>query len=347
MIAPAAILARLPALAASFTLSLPSNWQERPVTTPDRPHIPVLLDAVLDLLRVAELPAGCFVDGTVGAGGHAAAILETAPQARLLGLDRDPAALALARQRLAPFGERATLLHASYEDMSAAVAGWLGDGAAGVDGILLDLGVSSMQLDTPERGFAFMQDGPLDMRFDPTSDGPTAAELVNHLDADELADILYRYGEERHSRRIAQAIVAARPLHTTRALAEVVARARRGPREKIHPATRTFQALRIAVNDELGAVERALPRAIDLLRPGGRLAVISFHSLEDRIVKQTFKREATDCLCPPRQPVCTCGHRARVALITRKPVEATEAEIALNPRSRSARLRVVERLADA
>jgi 16S rRNA (cytosine1402-N4)-methyltransferase len=204
-----------------------------------------------------------------------------------------------------------------------------------------------MQLDQAERGFAFMQDGPLDMRFDPTSGEPSAADLVNLLDAGELADILYRYGEERHSRRIAQAIVAARPLHTTRALAEVVARASRGPREKIHPATRTFQALRIAVNDELGAVERALPATISLLRPGGRLAVISFHSLEDRIVKQTFKREATDCLCPPRQPICTCGHRASVALITRKPVEADEAEIARNPRSRSAKLRVVERLGES
>jgi 16S rRNA (cytosine1402-N4)-methyltransferase len=311
---------------------------------PDRPHIPVLLAPVLDLLRVNELRAGRFVDGTVGAGGHAAAILEAAPDARLLGLDRDPAALALARERLAPFGERATLVHASYEDMPAQVAAWLGEGAQ-VDGILLDLGVSSMQLDQAERGFAFMQEGPLDMRFDPTSDVPTAADLVNLLEADELADILYRYGEERHSRRIAQAIVANRPFHTTRELAEVVASAYRGPREKIHPATRTFQALRIAVNDELGAVERTLPRAIDLLRPGGRLAVISFHSLEDRIVKQTFKREATDCICPPRQPVCTCGHTASVKLITRKPVEADDAEIAHNPRSRSAKLRVVERLA--
>lgn len=315
---------------------------------PDRPHIPVLLEPVLRLLRVAEIgasdEAGRFVDGTVGAGGHAAAILEAAPGARLLGLDRDPAALALARERLAPFGARAALAHASYEDMPEQVAAWLSEDDPLVDGILLDLGVSSMQLDQAERGFAFMQDGPLDMRFDPTSGEPSAADLVNLLDAGELADILYRYGEERHSRRIAQAIVAARPLHTTRALAEVVARASRGPREKIHPATRTFQALRIAVNDELGAVERALPATISLLRPGGRLAVISFHSLEDRIVKQTFKREATDCLCPPRQPICTCGHRASVALITRKPVEADEAEIARNPRSRSAKLRVVERL---
>jgi len=308
------------------------------------PHIPVLLDAVLDALRAIEHPAGRFVDGTVGAGGHAAAILAAAPDARLLGLDRDPAALELARARLAPFGDRATLVHSSYERMGILVPAWLGAESPGADGILLDLGLSSMQLDDPARGFAFMQEGPLDMRFDPASGGPNAAEIVNTWDADELADVLFRYGEERHARRIARALVAARPIHTTRELAAAVEQAQRGPREKIHPATRTFQALRIAVNDELGAVERVLPAAISLLRPGGRLAVISFHSLEDRIVKQTFKTEATDCLCPPRQPVCTCGHRARVALITRKPIQPDADEVAANPRSRSARLRVAERL---
>jgi 16S rRNA (cytosine1402-N4)-methyltransferase len=303
----------------------------------------VLLDAVLDGLRVSDHPARRFVDGTVGAGGHAAAVLSAAPEARLLGLDRDPAALALARERLAPFGDRATLRHASYEQIAEIVPGWLGD-APGVDGILLDLGISSMQVDDPARGFAFMHDGPLDMRFDPSSAGITAADIVNTWDADEIADILFRYGEERHSRRIARAVVAARPITSTRQLADVVAHAQRGPREKIHPATRTFQALRIAVNDELGALERVLPRAIDLLRPGGRLAVISFHSLEDRIVKQTFKEEAADCICPPRQPVCTCGHAARVDLITRKPITASADEIAQNPRARSAKLRIVARL---
>ncbi|MBN1202181.1 MAG: 16S rRNA (cytosine(1402)-N(4))-methyltransferase RsmH [Anaerolineae bacterium] len=312
---------------------------------PHVPHIPVLLDAVLDALRVIDLPAGLFVDGTVGAGGHAHAILSAAPDARLLGLDRDPAALALAHERLAPFGERAALVHTSYEHMQDAVARWQHDDTPQVDGILLDLGVSSMQVENAARGFSFSQDGPLDMRFDPASAGPTAADIVNTWDADELANILYRYGEERHSRRIARAILAARPLNSTRALAEVVAQAMPGPRQKIHPATRTFQALRIAVNDELGAIERALPDAVDLLRPGGRLVVISFHSLEDRIVKQTFKREATNCLCPPRQPVCTCGHVARVRLLTRKPIRPGEAEAARNPRSRSARLRVTERLA--
>ncbi|MCZ7539982.1 MAG: 16S rRNA (cytosine(1402)-N(4))-methyltransferase RsmH [Anaerolineae bacterium] len=320
------------------------------MTRPDAPHIPVLLDAVLAALRVAERPAGRFVDGTVGAGGHAAAILTAAPDAHLLGLDRDPAALALARARLAPFEGRVALRHASYEQIGALLPAWLeavGGAGQGADGILLDLGLSSMQVDDPARGFAFMSDGPLDMRFDPSGGGLTAADLVNTWDAEALAEVLFRFGEERHARRIARAIVAARPLSSTRQLAGVIAGAQRGPREKIHPATRTFQALRIAVNDELGAVERALPVAIGLLRPGGRLAVISFHSLEDRIVKQTFKTEATDCLCPPRQPVCTCGHVARVRLVTRKPLRPADEEIAANPRSRSARLRVVERLGGA
>ena len=317
------------------------------MNAPSDPHIPVLRDAVLQALRVADCPAGYFVDGTVGAGGHAAAILTAAPQAHLLGLDRDPAALSLAGARLAAFGERVVLRHASYEQIGALVPAWLPTSGAGVDGILLDLGMSSMQVDDAARGFAFLHDGPLDMRFDPTSGDLTAAEIVNTWDVEALADVLFRYGEERHARHIARAIVAARPLSSTRQLAEVVARAYRGPREKIHPATRTFQALRIAVNDELSALERTLPVAIDLLRPGGRLAVISFQSLEDRIVKQTFKTEATDCLCPPRQPVCTCGHVARVRLITRKPIRPDDAEVAANPRSRSARLRVVERLSPA
>lgn len=315
--------------------------------TDTHPHIPVLLDAVLTSLALDAHPDGWFVDGTLGAGGHAAALLEIAPEAHLLGLDRDPAALAIARERLAPFGDRASVRHASYEQIGALVPAWLGDQASGIDGMLLDLGISSMQIDTAERGFAFMQEGPLDMRFDPTSGGLTADEIVNTWEADAIADVLFQYGEERNSRAIARAIIAARPLTSTRQLAEVIAAAQRGPRQKIHPATRAFQALRIAVNDELGAVERVLPAAIDLLRPGGRLAVISFHSLEDRIVKQTFKDEATGCICPPRQPICTCDHEARVRLVTRKPITATEDEIMGNPRSRSAKLRIVERLAPA
>jgi 16S rRNA (cytosine1402-N4)-methyltransferase len=300
-------------------------------------HISVLLDAVVSAL----LPAARVVDGTLGAGGHARALL-AGGAGELLGLDADPLAISIARQTLAPFAERAHLVHRSYERMAeeAAALGW-----SGVDAIVLDLGVSSMQFDRAERGFAFLQDGPLDMRFDPQGERPSAADLVNHLDEAELADLIYNYGEEHHSRRLARAIVAGRPFQTTRELAAVIERAQpRRPGDKLHPATRTFQALRIAVNDELGAVERVLPLAIDLLRPGGRLAVISFHSLEDRLVKQAFKLASTDCICPPRVPVCVCGHRASVRLLTRKPQVADAAEVAQNPRSRSAKLRVVEKL---
>jgi 16S rRNA (cytosine1402-N4)-methyltransferase len=306
------------------------------------PHMPVLLQPVLDGLALKS--NGLYIDGTVGAGGHASAILDAAAGSRLLGLDRDPRSLEIARNNLVRFGDRVILLHGNYNTMESVAPA---NGFPTVDGILLDLGISSMHVDEPERGFAFRVDGPLDMRFDTTSDGPTAADLVNTLDADELADLIFKYGEDRDSRRIARAIVAARPLYTTRQLADVLEKAHRGPREKIHPATRTFQALRIAVNDELGAVQETLPQAIRLLKPGGRLAVISFHSLEDRIVKQYFRDEATDCLCPPKQPVCTCGHKASVRLINRKPLVAAESEIAANQRSRSAKLRVVEKLASS
>lgn|SRR5574341_96572 len=304
------------------------------------PHIPVLLTAVLDGLAVR--PGGLYIDGTLGAGGHAESILRASgPDGRLLGLDRDPAALEIAQARLADFGGRLAAVHASYEQMGQIASA---QGFNAVDGILLDLGYSSLQIDDPARGFSFRADGPLDMRFD-TSAGQTAADLVNTLSESELADLIWRYGEDHHSRRIARAIVRARPLTTTAALAEVIAGAvPGGRREKIHPATRTFQALRIAVNDELGALERALPQTLDLLRPGGRLAVISFHSLEDRIVKQWIQREATDCLCPPEQVICTCGHVAALRRVTRKPVEADEAEVAANPRARSAKLRVAERV---
>jgi len=212
------------------------------------------------------------------------------------------------------------------------------------DGILFDLGLSSLQLADPRRGFAFMIDGPLDMRFDPTGGGLTAAVLVNRFSPEELATLLYRYGEERRARRIAEAIVAARPLHTTKELAVTVEQVV-GRRGRIHPATRTFQALRIAVNDELVALETALPQAVEMLAPGGRLAVISFHSLEDRLVKRFLRRESRDCICPPEIPVCTCNHRATLRLVKRKPIRPTADEIADNPRSRSARLRVAERIA--
>jgi 16S rRNA (cytosine1402-N4)-methyltransferase len=301
------------------------------------PHISILLQPILNHL----LPAGRIIDGTLGAGGHSAAFLEGGA-AELLGLDLDPMALAIARERLAPFGDRAHIAHASYMTMTeeATRRGW-----DSVDGILLDLGVSSMQLDRPERGFAFMQDGPLDMRFD-TEDNPLTAEvIVNKYDERAIADIIYNYGEETASRKIARAIVARRPHRSTQdlvaAIESVIPRRRT---DKIHPATRTFQALRMAVNDELGVIERALPAAIDLLRPSGRLAVISFHSLEDRLVKQAFRLASTDCICPPKTPVCICGHRASVRPLTHKPLTADESEVAANPRSRSAKLRIVEKL---
>ncbi len=305
-------------------------------------HIPIMVAPILEGLRAAEIKNAHWVDGTVGAGGHSHALLSARPDSLLLGLDLDPHALELAATRLSEFGERAVLRHSSYENLRQEVEAWVTPPL--VDGILLDLGISSMQVDSAERGFSFRFDGLLDMRFNPHDPRPTAADLVNTLSAEELADILYTYGEEKHSRRIASTIVRARPITTTHQLAELVASQYRGPREKIHPATRTFQALRIAVNDELGAVERVLPAAVDLLKSEGRLAVITFHSLEDRIVKQFFKEAATDCICPPRQPVCTCGHRASIVLITRKPITADEAEITMNPRARSAKLRIVEKL---
>lgn len=306
------------------------------------PHIPVLLDAVLSALIPEGRAPQRVIDGTLGAGGHSAALLDAGAGA-VLGLDVDAQAIAAASQRLAPYGDRVRIVHASYAEMTriAREHGW----ADGVDAILLDLGASSMQFDTAGRGFSFRADAPLDMRFDPDSGAPTAADLVNTLDEAALADLIFDYGEERDSRRIARALVKARPITSTGALAEVIARASpRRPQDRIHPATRTFQALRIAVNDELATIERALPAAIDLLRPGGRLAVISFHSLEDRLVKEAFKLAATDCICPPKVPVCVCGHRASVRLVTRKPIEADPAEAEANPRARSAKLRVVERL---
>jgi 16S rRNA (cytosine1402-N4)-methyltransferase len=307
----------------------------------DRPphHVPVLYNVVLSALRPAP---GCrLVDGTVGAGGHAWGLLDaSAPDGELLGLDRDPAALRIAADRLRPFGTRVVLRQASFADLRVAIEAAAWDQ---VDGVLLDLGMSSMQLDDPQRGFSFRQDGPLDMRFDPSAP-ETAADLVNSLQAGELADLLTRFGEEPRAWRVAQAIVAARPITTTRALAEVVARAAGYKGGRTHPATRTFQALRIAVNDEIEAVEQGVQQAVSCLRPGGRLAVISFHSLEDRAVKQFMRREGTGCLCPPRQPVCICGHTAILKEITRSPIRPESEEVRQNARARSARLRVAERL---
>lgn len=301
------------------------------------PHLSVLYKDIIHAL--SPRAGGRYIDGTLGAGGHAAGILAaSAPDGELLGLDLDPQALAIAAERLAGFGGRAHIVRASYLEMAAQAKalGW-----DQVDGIVLDLGVSSMQLDNAGRGFSFLQDGPLDMRFDPAR-GSSAADLVNSLSESDLADIIFRYGEERLSRKIARIIVQHRPFTTTRQLADLVLKTI-GKRERIHPATRTFQALRIAVNGELDAVESVLPLALELLRPGGRLAVISFHSLEDRIVKTYFRRESRDCLCPPQQPVCTCGHRAAIIEVNRKPIEAGEEEIQVNARARSAKLRVIEK----
>lgn len=306
-------------------------------------HTPVLLTEVLESLQ--PQPGKRYIDSTVGGGGHAAALLQQIqPNGRLLGIDADPAALQAARAAFESLGavrvppERYTLVQAHFDTIGAVARA---QGFDMVDGILFDLGVSSHQIDTPERGFSFSVDGPLDMRLDPTQ-GPTAAELVAELSEQELADILYHYGEERHARRIARRIVEQRrrqPITTTGELAHLVLQAMPGRRGRIHPATRTFQALRIAVNRELERLELALPQAVELLRPGGRLALISFHSLEDRIVKQFFRAEsgyggseAAD------RPV-------RLRIITKKPIEPDEAELRSNPRSRSARLRVAERVA--
>lgn len=301
-------------------------------------HLPVLYQEIIHALR--PHPSGRYVDGTVGAGGHARGILEAcAPDGELLGLDLDPQALALARETLAPFGRRVHLAQASYTALPDQLhqLGW-----EAVDGIVLDLGLSSMQLDTAERGFSFQHDAPLDMRFSPLNP-TTAASLVNSLDEDELADLLYRYGEESDGRRIARAIVRARPLQTTRELAAVIEKTI--PRRKgIHPATRTFQALRIAVNEELASVAEALPKAVAALRSGGRLAVISFHSLEDRIVKDFFREQSRDWVNPPYTPIYAEERKAVLKEISRKPIVPSDEEIENNPRARSAKLRIAEKL---
>ncbi len=303
------------------------------------PHQPVLYNEIIHLLQPHR--AGRYVDGTLGAAGHAWGILKTSePDGLILGFDIDDHALQLARARLEEFGNRAKLVHDSFTNLANQLSamGW-----GKVDGILLDLGLSSMQLDTPERGFSFRQDALLDMRFD-LRNPVRAVNLVNNLSEKELADLLYTFGEERRSRKVARAIIRARPIETTLQLANVVADATSSGRRGMHPATRTFQALRIAVNQELDALQEVLPQAVDSLNPNGRLAVISYHSLEDRIVKQFFRRESTDCICPPKQPVCDCGHLASIKRITRRPVRPQKDEIERNPRARSARLRVVEKL---
>jgi 16S rRNA (cytosine1402-N4)-methyltransferase len=306
------------------------------------PHQPVLYQEVLNAL--APQSGKTYLDGTLGAGGHAEGILKaSAPEGRLLGLDLDPKALAIARQRLLPFEGRVVIQQASYlaADEVVQLLGW-----PHVNGILLDLGVSSMQIDQPERGFSFMMDGPLDMRFDQEM-GTSAADLVNNLSEEELAQIIWTYGEERYARRIAKGIVAARPINSTLRLVKAIKDVVPGYGSRIHPATRTFQALRIATNKELDSLSSALPKLVRCLAIGGKIAIISFHSLEDRIVKQFFKQESQDCICPPEQPICTCKHSATVRVLTKKPIRATKSEIATNPRSSSAKLRVAEKISEA
>ncbi len=301
-------------------------------------HIPVLFKEVLTGLR--PRPGGRYIDGTVGAGGHARGILEASgPDGLLLGLDADPAVLGLAGERLAGFGPRLTLVEGNFADLEDIAAQ---HGFCPADGIVLDLGLSSLQLENGARGFSFQKAGPLDMRF--SGQGLTAADVVNTLSQEALRDLLRRYGEERHAGRIARAIVAHRPLTTTTELAEVVVRAV-GRSGRIHPATRTFQALRIAVNDELTALTAALAATLNVLAPGGRLAVISFHSLEDRLVKTFYRDHSRACICPPQSPICTCGgQQATLRILTKKPIRPSIEELKRNRRSRSARLRLAVHL---
>jgi len=309
-------------------------------------HSTVLLREAVEALAVQ--PGGIYVDATVGLGGHAEGILEAADSTRVIGIDRDPAAIALASERLKTWKGRFIPATGNFADIRQILAD---HGLAEVDGIVADLGVSSIQLDNAERGFSFRADAPLDMRMDPDSGGMTAADLLETSSEKEIADIIYQFGEERASRKIARWIVEARekgnPITTTKQLAGLVERALgRKQRDKIHPATRTFQALRIAVNDELAKIESFLSEAVDILKTDGRLAVITFHSLEDRIVKHAFQKLSGKCTCPPRIPACICGAKQVIELVNRKPIVPDEDEQKKNPRSRSAKLRVVQRIAD-
>jgi 16S rRNA (cytosine1402-N4)-methyltransferase len=307
-------------------------------------HRPVLLHEAVALLR--PRPGMIVVDATVGAGGHAEALLEAVGEdGRLYGIDRDPEILEISRRRLARFGERFVPIHGNHGEIQALLAE---HGVFAVDVVLADLGVSSFQLDRAERGFSFLTDGPLDMRMD-RGGGTSAADLVARLTAPELKRILAEYGEERNAGRLARAIVEERshaPIRTTRQLAELVERVA-GPaarRYRIHPATRTFQALRIAVNAELDSIEALLAGSVSLLRRGGRIVLISFHSLEDRSVKQGLRKLAERCICPPGLPVCGCGRENLIRILTKRPLVPTPAEVERNPRARSAHLRAAERV---
>ncbi len=307
-------------------------------------HLSVLLNETLEFLQPER--GGFFVDATLGLGGHSEAILESSPNTNVIGIDQDLEALNLAKQRLAGFGSQMQFFHGNFSEIGKIVK----DAKKGdPDGILADLGVSSLQLDSETRGFSFRFDAPLDMRMNMDEGGQTAAELLAALNQDELANIIYKYGEERHSRKIARWIIEKRekgePIETTFELAELVKRAvRTGKKDKIHPATKTFQALRIAVNGELDILEQFITDSVDILKTKGVLAIITFHSLEDRIVKQAFQRLSGKCQCPPRMPQCICGAVKKVEILTRKPVIPAESERNQNPRSRSAKLRACRKL---
>jgi len=306
-------------------------------------HISVLLEECLEGLAIK--PDGIYLDGTLGGAGHSSQIAKRLTTGRLIGIDRDPVALKAASERLEPYKDNVTLVHSNFCEMAQVIKNL---GLSGVDGILLDLGVSSPQLDDGARGFSYMADAPLDMRMN-SEDSLTAHTVVNTWSQDELKRILFDYGEERYAPRIAGAICRCREektIGTTLELVDIIRSAMpaQALREKQHPAKRSFQAIRIAVNDELGSVERAMEAAIPLLNPGGRLAVITFHSLEDRIVKNAMAEAARGCTCPPSFPVCVCGKKPQVRLISRKPIVATEEELEANPRSRSAKLRVCEKI---
>lgn len=305
-------------------------------------HTPVMLAQVIEVLQPE--PGEVFLDGTVGGGGHAEALLERiGPAGRLVGLDVDEESLAETSQRLARFGEQVRLVRANFADMKTASESV---GFAAVDGVLLDLGGSSHQFDTPERGFSFREDGPLDMRQNRRLDR-TAADILAESSEEELTRIFRAYGEEPLAKRLAVAVVQERawqPITRTIQLADLVRRVKRGSHRSIHPATLVFQALRIAVNDELNQLKCGLEAAVELCRPGGRIAVIAFHSLEDRIVKDFMRRASSACVCPPGLPVCRCGQRRRLRLVQRKAFKPTEAEVAANPRARSARLRAAEKI---
>jgi 16S rRNA (cytosine1402-N4)-methyltransferase len=308
------------------------------------PHRPVLLRETMQFLEPER--GGLFVDCTVGLGGHSEAILQASSETHVIGFDRDPEALRKARERLARFGSRFEAFHADFREISDVIRK---AGRGQPVGVLADLGVSSMQFDSPTRGFSFRFDAPLDMRMDPESDEPTAADLLLQLSEEEIAAIIFKYGEERNSRRIAKWIVERReqgkPVNTTKDLADLVARAagRKG-RWQIHPATKTFQALRIAVNKELEGLESFVETAIDLLKADGRFVVISFHSLEDRLMKQELRRLSGQCQCQTRPYVCTCGARRVVEILTRRPVTPDDSELEINPRARSAKLRACKKL---